>query len=134
MQIDFPIWVGIIFWMTTLLFYLLIAIIMVIVYNNIIPFKGFKAINFFGMLFVRKGCVINSTDLNHERIHTAQIKEMLYIGFYVWYILEWFIRLFKKGNAYRNISFEREAYRHQENLDYLNDRPRFAWWKYMKTF
>lgn len=107
---------------------------MKVIYNNIVPFKGYKCINIFGFLFVRQGCVMSEVDLNHERIHTAQMKEMLYIGFYVWYILEWFIRLFKKGNAYRNISFERESYRHQQDLDYLNDRARFAWWKYMKTF
>ena len=27
---------------------------MKIIYNNIIPFKGFKAMNLFGVLFVRK--------------------------------------------------------------------------------
>ena len=107
---------------------------MKVIYNNLIPFKGFKCINLFGVLFVRQGCVMRDEDFNHEKIHTAQMKEMLYVGFYVWYFVEWLIRLFGKGNAYRNISFEREAYKHQENFDYLNDRPRFAWWKYMKTF
>lgn len=42
-----------------------------IIYNNIIPLPGFKAINLFGVLFVRKGCTMNDTDLNHEAIHTA---------------------------------------------------------------
>jgi len=28
---------------------------MKIIYNNIIPFKGYKGINLFGVLFVRKG-------------------------------------------------------------------------------
>lgn len=78
---------------------------MKVIYNNIIPFKGFKAINLFGVLFVRKGCAMSEGDFNHERIHTAQMKEMLYVGFYVWYLIEWIIRLFGKGNAYRNISF-----------------------------
>lgn len=85
---------------------------MKIIYNNIIPFKGFIAINLFGVLFVRKDAVISEQTINHEKIHTAQMKEMLYIFFYLWYIIEWLIRLFMKGNAYRNISFEKEAYNH----------------------
>ena len=32
---------------------------MKVIYNNIIPFKGFKCINLFGVLFVRKGCFMN---------------------------------------------------------------------------
>lgn len=103
---------------------------MKIIYNNIIPFKGFKAINLFGILFARKGCVIDEVTLNHERIHAAQMKEMLYVPFYVWYLFEWVIRLFGNGNAYRNISFEKEAHSNDENLNYLDSRPRFAWWKY----
>jgi hypothetical protein len=38
------------------------------------------------------------------------MKEILYIPFYLWYGVEWLIKLFYKGNAYRNLSFEREAY------------------------
>ena len=98
-------------------------------YNNWIPFSGFKAINLFGVLFVRNGKILSEKDINHERIHTAQMKEMLYIGFYVWYLVEWTIKLFVYGcDAYRNISFEREAYDNDDYLDYLNARESFAWW------
>lgn len=105
---------------------------MKIIYNNIIPFPGYKAINLFGLLFVRKGAVMSEEDINHESIHTAQMKEMLYIFFYIWYIIEWVIRLFKKGNAYRNISFEQEAYSNEDNLEYLKDRKHYAWFKHIK--
>ena len=105
---------------------------MKIIYNNIIPFPGYKAINLFGILFVREGAKISEQDLNHESIHTAQMKEMLYIFFYIWYIVEWVIRLFKKGNAYRNISFEQEAYNNEDNLEYLNNRKHYEWFKYLK--
>ena len=44
---------------------------MKIIYNNVIPFKGFKAINLFGIVFVRKGCKMNNIDINHEKIHSA---------------------------------------------------------------
>ena len=104
---------------------------MKIIYNNIIPFPGYKAINLFGVLFVREGAKISEQDLNHESIHTAQMKEMFYIFFYIWYIVEWVIRLFKKGNAYRNISFEQEAYSNEDNLEYLNDRKHYVWFKYI---
>lgn len=102
-----------------------------IVRNNIIPFPGFKAINLFGILFVRKNYNIDRITLNHEKIHTAQIKEMLYVFFYLWYAIEWFIRL-PFGNAYRNISFEREAYANQDDLNYLENRKRFDFVKYIK--
>lgn len=105
---------------------------MKIIYNNIIPLPGFKAINLFGVLFVRKRCTMSDTDLNHEAIHTAQMKEMWYVFFYLWYLIEWVIRLFKKGNAYRNISFEQEAYDNQSWLKYLENRPRFAWLDYIQ--
>lgn len=105
---------------------------MKIIYNNIIPFPGYKAINLFGILFVREGAKISEQDLNHESIHTAQMKEMFYIFFYIWYIVEWVVRLFKKGNAYRNISFEQEAYSNEDNLEYLNNRKHYEWFKYLK--
>jgi hypothetical protein len=104
---------------------------MKVIYNNIIPFKGFKCINLFGILFVRKGCFMSDEDLNHERIHTAQMKEILCVFFYLWYFIEWLIRLFGKGNAYRNLGFEKEAYSNEDDLTYLATRPRFAWWKYI---
>lgn len=105
---------------------------MKIIYNNILPFPGYKAINLFGILFVREGAKISEQDLNHESIHTVQMKEMFYIFFYIWYIVEWVVRLFKRGNAYRNISFEQEAYSNEDNLEYLNDRKHYEWFKYLK--
>lgn len=105
---------------------------MKIIYNNILPFKGFKAINLFGVLFARKGANITQTTINHESIHTEQMKELLYLLFYIWYIIEWLIRLFLKGNAYRNISFEREAYANERNADYLSKRKHFAFLDYLK--
>lgn len=68
---------------------------MKIVYNNLIPFKGFAAINLFGILFVR-GVKVSEEMINHEAIHTAQMKEMLYVFFYLWYVVEWIVRLFLK--------------------------------------
>ena len=99
--------------------------------NKFIPFPSFKAVNLFGVLFVRGNARIDDITLNHEKIHTAQIKEMLYIFFYLWYVVEWLIRLCMKGNAYRNISFEREAYKYQNELGYVKLRNRFEWLKHI---
>ena len=105
---------------------------MKIVRNKYIPFAGYKAINLFGILFVKNNTKIDEVTINHERIHTAQMRELLYILFYIWYVMEWFIRLFLKGSAYRNISFEREAYQNGSDLNYLNDRRFFAWFKLIR--
>lgn len=100
------------------------------IYNTFIPFKGFCAMNLFGLLFVRKEYKgkLNDRVYNHEAIHTAQMKELGYVFFYIIYFIEWLIRLFMKGNAYRNISFEKEAYSYEHDLDYLNTRKHFAQW------
>lgn len=114
---------------------------MKIIYNNLIPFKGYSAINLCGILFVRNDCKDQVDDemINHESIHSKQIFEMLVIFFYIWYIVEWFIKLFKygdsdedgRGDAYRNISFEREAYDNEKDLEYLDKREPYSWWYYL---
>lgn len=103
---------------------------MKIVYNRFIPFKGFRAINLFGVIFARKGSVITPRTINHEKIHTAQMRELGYIGFYVLYFVEWLIRLVvATKTAYRGIRFEREAYEHQYDYKYLESRKRYAMWR-----
>lgn len=102
------------------------------VYNRLLPPKGFKAINLFGVVMVRKGYRMTDTDLNHEAIHTAQMRELLYVPFYVLYVLEWLWllpRYPKRHEAYRHISFECEAYAHQAEPDYLKARPKFNQYK-----
>lgn len=99
-----------------------------IIYNRLIPFRGFKCINLFGILFVRRGLTMTSVDLNHEAIHTAQMKEMLYIGFYLCYLVEWLIKtlVYMDGRtAYYYLSYEREAYENQIYSDYLETRKHY---------
>lgn len=100
------------------------------IWNKWIPFKGFRAINLFGVCFVREGMAMPPHSINHEKIHTAQMRELGYIGFYLLYFLEWLCRLgYAPMTAYRGISFEREAYENQYNYDYLKTRKRFAQWR-----
>ena len=105
---------------------------MKIIYNNILPVKGFSAINLFGILFVRKGVVVSERLLNHEKIHSAQMREMLYVFFYLWYVAEWLVKLLKyRSDSYHNISFEREAYSNETKINYLKERKFWAWVKYI---
>lgn len=101
---------------------------MKIIYNNIIPFKGFSVVNLFGVLFTRVQR-LSRRIINHEGIHTVQMKELGYIGFYIIYLLEWLYRLVTTKNAYRSISFEREAYANESNPNYLKTRKKYAQWR-----
>ena len=103
---------------------------MKIIRNSIFPFPGFKAVNLFGFLFVRSKAKISDIDINHEAIHTAQMKELLYIFFYIWYIIEFIIRFLFMWNwkaAYRNLLFEQEAYDNEKDLNYLTKRKHYTW-------
>lgn len=105
---------------------------MKIIENNFIPFNGFKAMQFCGLLFVRKGAKMTIYDLNHEKIHLEQQKELLFVSFFAWYMIEWIIRLFMPGRAYYKISFEQETYENQYFLDYLKRRKRYSFIKWLK--
>ena len=95
---------------------------MKIIYNKIIPFKGYKAMAMWPFIFARKK--LSEIDINHEKIHLAQQLELLIIPFYIIYLIEW---IFK---GYRNISFEKEAYTHQEDINYLEWRRKsYAMWR-----
>lgn len=106
---------------------------MKIVYNKIIPFKGFMAINLFGICFVREefrniSKQVFNRMIRHESIHTAQQRELLYVGFYIWYFIEWVIRLIVNGtDAYHHIWFEREAFDNERSTKYLQTRKPYAW-------
>lgn len=109
-----------------------------IIYNSLIPFRGYKAMAIWPFVFVRSKYEdggMADKDIRHESIHLKQQGEMLVIFFIIWYLAEWFVRLFKNGNAYRNISFEREAYDNEADETYLQHRKHYAWIHYLsKSF
>lgn len=101
-----------------------------IIENRFIPFKGFLAVNLFGLVFVRRGTVLYPWDLQHEEIHSRQQRELLYVFFFIIYFLEWLFNLvFHRKSAYRRISFEREAFKFAHTGGYLANRPRYAMWR-----
>ena len=105
---------------------------MKVIYNKYFPFGSFFATNLFGIIFCRsdKGRM-SEVDKNHEYIHTLQQREMLFIGFTLWYCIEWLWRYAKCRNgmkAYHDLYFEREAYKMERDLTYSQHRRHFAWW------
>ena len=108
---------------------------MKVVINNIIPFKGYVAITLWPFIFVRKA--VKENVIRHEEIHGQQQKEMLIVLFYLWYAVEYLVRLVicrSHKEAYRNISFEQEAYLFEGDPSY--SRKPYAWLKYVtkKTY
>jgi len=85
----------------------------------------------FGVYIIEK-YIADLFVINHESIHWKQQVEMLVIPFYIFYILEFIVKLFiYGGDAYRNLSFEREAYANDHNLEYLKIRKNYSWVKYI---
>ena len=102
--------------------------------SRFIPFGSYIAINLFGFIIIRKGRCLYGRDINHELIHSRQQMELLWVFFYVWYFVEWVVRLIQYRNtskAYYNISFEREAYAKQSEIGYLRRRKAYSWWRFL---
>jgi len=74
--------------------------------------------------------------LNHENIHFEQGKELLFIGFWLLYGLNYLINLFRYKfdtyRAYKMIVFEREAYGNESDLTYISKRKRYNWVKWLR--
>lgn len=104
-----------------------------IVYSRWFPLRGYMAMTVLWWCIVRQKARERFTwqVYNHENIHYAQERELLFVGFYLLYVLMflWELRCMSWRHAYRNIMFEREAYAHQDDKDYLVARKRFAWMK-----
>nr|WP_315196282.1 hypothetical protein [uncultured Flavobacterium sp.] len=78
----------------------------------------------------------NKILVNHEKIHIKQQMELFVLPFFLWYFVEYAVRLLQYKNAnlaYRNISFEREAYDNELDLEYLETRRFFCFLKYLHT-
>ena len=107
-----------------------------IVVKYLIP-KGYRGMAVFPFVLVKYDFdKTNRVFVNHEKIHLRQQIEMLILPFFIWYVFEFLIRLIQYKNkdlAYRNISFEREAYRNESDLNYLKKRSFFGFLNYIKS-
>ena len=130
-----------------------------VVYNDLIPFKGFQAITILPFIFARNSAKwLKDYVLNHETIHLRQQLEVLIASaaviaalilifgwswwwmltsfgvYYTWYGIEWLVRLaicHDTNLAYKNIAFEQEAYLNEHDMTYLKNRKLFAWVEYI---
>ena len=107
---------------------------MIIIVPKIIA-KGFCAVTIYPFVILKNQESRNDVVLlNHEYIHLRQQKELFWVFFFLWYGIEYLIRLIYYRNrylAYRNISFEREAYHHEFDLDYLKNRKPLGFLKFL---
>ena len=108
---------------------------MIVLVNSLLLRKGFNGITLWPFILVRsKDLKEDPIFINHEKIHLRQQLELLIVFFYIWYGLEFLVRLLQYRNryqAYRNISFEREAYKNEKDLDYLEKRSFWLFLKYI---
>ena len=110
-----------------------------VVYNKYIPLKGFVALTLWPWIFVREYKSAKFTPMmkRHEATHAHQQFECLFVGFLFIYCLEWLVKMwicwFDLDRAYMSISFEQEAYEHQEEIYYNDVRRHYAWTKYLFT-
>ena len=107
---------------------------MIIVCQKLLKNTKINGITLFPFILLKKSeFKEDKIMINHEKIHLRQQIELLVIFFYFWYVIEyyyWYIKLKNKHLAYRNISFEREAYAMEEDLNYLETRKFWSFWKY----
>ena len=108
---------------------------MIFISKYIVP-KGYTGMTIFPFVFLKsKQLKENQVLVNHEKIHLRQQLELLVIPFYIVYGIEFFVRLIQYKSwhkGYRNISFEREAYSNEFNLDYLKHRTFWSFLKYLR--
>ncbi|OHT47396.1 hypothetical protein [Flavobacterium tructae] len=105
-----------------------------IVAKYLIP-KGYRGMAVFPFVILKYDAdKANAVFVNHEKIHLRQQLELLILPFYILYVFEYAIRLIQykdKELAYRNISFEREAYANETHLNYLKSRSFFGFLNYL---
>lgn len=97
--------------------------------------KKYSGLTIFPFIFLKNKEILKDPFfLNHEKIHLKQQMELLWIFFFIWYLIEYGIRILQNKNhdtAYKNISFEKEAYENEQDLNYLESRKIFAFLKYL---
>lgn len=108
---------------------------MFLIVNKYLLRKRFVGVTLWPFIVMKDRSLENdAVFINHERIHLRQQRELLVLPFYIWYGLEFLVRLLQhkdRYKAYRNISFEREAYCNEVDLEYLKDRSSWAFWRFL---
>ena len=119
---------------------------MIIIRTKILPCGTFVAMTVGPFIFVKSEEVDGRT-LRHEGIHWEQYKETGIIGFLLLYVLDYVWEALRcildhrrgtradgryrslRDRIYRCVMFEREAYAHDDEEDYIKNRRHYAWLK-----
>lgn len=106
---------------------------MILIFKSLfsyLPDKNYRAMALWPFIILKdKDLKKDVVIINHEKIHLAQQIECLVLPFYIIYFSEYLYNRTKGNNhdtAYRNISFEKEAYHNQHDMNYLIQRK---WWQ-----
>lgn len=102
-----------------------------ILVTRLVPYSAMALYPF--ILIKRNELRDNAELIHHEKIHHRQQLELLIVGFYILYGINYLFHLAKHRNhykAYRAIIFEREAFAMDKDLDYLKRRKIFAFRKF----
>jgi hypothetical protein len=106
--------------------------------------KGFEGLTFFGKILTPTQSLADEFNTgfnalkNHEMIHLRQAQSCgdSWLRFYLLYIWYWLralpISRKMKHGAYLLNPFEMEAYRHMNDLDYLNNSDATEWRRFAK--
>ncbi len=123
------------FWTGTLIFIFDSAVFVMIVVFKYLFYKNYVGLSFWPFIILKNPALKEDAVLiNHERIHLRQQRELWILPFYLLYLMEGMVRFFiyfDAYKAYKNISFEREAYHNEADLNYLSGRSRFVFIKYL---
>ena len=107
---------------------------MILVFRHLF-YRSYVGLGLWPFIILRNGDLkADKALINHERIHLRQQAELFLVFFYLFYLLEWIFKSLYYLDcycAYRNISFEREAYINEGNLEYLRDRKPYQAFKYI---
>ncbi len=107
---------------------------MIIISKYLVP-KNYIGISIYPFIFLKnKSLKQNNIIINHEKIHLKQQSELLWVFFFIWYFSEFLFKLMKYKNwqiAYKNISFEKEAYKNESNINYLKNRKLYSFLNYL---
>lgn len=102
-----------------------------LVHTRHFPPRKFYAITLFPFVFYNEK-PMNERDLRHETVHIWQQAALLVVPFYLLYFLFWLIGLLRYRNlqrAYREIPFERSAYRLEDKKQQKPVVQAFDWVK-----
>ncbi|KAB5489509.1 MULTISPECIES: hypothetical protein [Flagellimonas] len=107
---------------------------MIVVFRHFF-YKNYVGLSLWPFIILKEDSLKDDTVLiNHERIHLQQQRELLILPFYLLYISEWLLRTvlyMDSYRAYQNISFEREAYANEADMQYLSKRKIFGFLNYL---